>query len=101
MLAAHAATLLAAAALSPQEKAALVVVSGLPAPSGVGGVIVRRWDTRAPRPRGALVFVDQEGGEARAFRDAAPGRPASSYGSRAEALAAGRATRAGLRARRV
>src|SRR5829696_8918555 len=72
MLAAHAATLLAAAALSPQEKAALVVVSGLPAPSGVGGVIVRRWDTRAPRPPGALVFVDQEGGEARAFRDLAP-----------------------------
>src|SRR5215208_2320749 len=101
MLAAHGASLLAAAALSPQEKAALVVVSGLPAPSGVGGVIVRRWDTRAPRPPGAIVFVDQEGGDVRAFRDAPPAAPASSYASVAEALTAGRATRRGLGARGI
>ena len=49
------------AGLSAREKAAVVVVSGLPAPQGVGGVLVRRWNTDEPRPRGALVYVDQEG----------------------------------------
>ena len=47
-------------ALTPQQKAALVVVSGLPAPAGVGGVIVQRHDRNVPRPPGALVFADQE-----------------------------------------
>jgi beta-glucosidase-like glycosyl hydrolase len=88
---------LVAAALTPQQQAALVVVSGLPAPRGVGGVLVRQWNTAAPRPKGALVFVDQEGGEVRAFRDAPPSGPASSYRSAAEAAAAGRATRRALR----
>ena len=88
---------LVAAALTPQQQAALVVVSGLPAPPGVGGVLVRQWNTAAPRPKGALVFVDQEGGEVRAFRDAPPSGPASSYRSAAEAAAAGRATRRALR----
>ena len=59
-------------ALTPQQKAALVVVSGLPAPPGVGGVIVQRYDRDAPRPPGALVFSDQEGGDVRAFRDLPP-----------------------------
>ena len=59
-------------ALTPQQKAALVVVSGLPAPAGVGGVIVQRYDRNAPRPPGALVFADQEGGDVRAFRDLPP-----------------------------
>ena len=96
-----AAPLAAAAALTPQQKAALVVVSGLPAPRGVGGVLVRQWDRTAPRPPGAIVFVDQEGGEVRAFPDAPPTQPASSYRTTAEAFAAGRATRAALRRRGV
>ena len=96
-----AAPLAAAAALTPQQKAALVVVSGLPAPRGVGGVLVRRWDPTAPRPPGAVVFVDQEGGDVRAFPDAPPARPASSYRTTAEAFAAGRATRSALRRRGV
>ena len=96
-----AAPLAAAAALTPQQKAALVVVSGLPAPRGVGGVLVRRWDRTAPRPPGAIVFVDQEGGDVRAFPDAPPARPASSYRTTAEAFAAGRATRTALRRRGV
>jgi beta-N-acetylhexosaminidase len=100
-LAVFAASLLAASSLTPSERAALVVVSGLPAPPGVGGVLVQRWNTRAPRPRGALVFMDQEGGEVRAYRDAPPSRPASSYTSASQALAAGRATRKALRARGV
>ena len=96
-----AAPLAAAAALTPQQKAALVVVSGLPAPTGVGGVLVRRWDRTAPRPPGAIVFVDQEGGDVRAFPDEPPARPASSYRTTAEAFAAGRATRSALRRRGV
>jgi beta-N-acetylhexosaminidase len=100
-LAAVAASLLATAALTPQQKAALVVVSGLPAPSGVGGVIVRRWDTEAPRPPGAIVFVDQEGGTVRAYIDAPPEKAAATFASTAETRAAGRATRRALRARGV
>ena len=88
-------------ALTPQQKAALVVVSGLPAPRGVGGVIVRRWDRTAPRPRGALVFVDQEGGAVRAFPDAPPWTAASSFRSRATAFASGRDTARGLLRRGV
>lgn len=84
-------------ALSPQQKAALVVVSGLPAPAGVGGVIVQRWDRNAPRPPGALVFVDQEGGDVRAFRELPPAKPARLMRSKAEAYAAGRATGSALR----
>ena len=83
--------------LTPREKAALVVVSGLPAPEGVGGVIVRRWDRTRPRPRNALVFVDQEGGEARAFPDLAPALAPSEYETVAQAFGAGRATGAQLR----
>src|SRR6266550_3104354 len=48
--------------LTPQQKAALVVVSGLPAPPGVAGVIVQKYDRDAARPVGALVVADQEGG---------------------------------------
>jgi beta-N-acetylhexosaminidase len=83
--------------LTPYEKAALVVVSGLPAPRGVGGVIVRSWDRNAARPRGALVFADQEGGSVRAFPSLPPSEAASAYGSAGAALAAGRATARGLR----
>ena len=87
----------AVADLTARQKAALVVVSGLPAPLGVGGVLVQRWNRAAPRPPGALVFVDQEGGATRAFRDLPPARPAASYTSETQALAAGRATGIALR----
>jgi beta-N-acetylhexosaminidase len=95
------AVLAASLLLTPQQQAALVVVSGLPAPPGVGGVIVRAWDRHRPRPPDAVVFVDQEGGDVRAFPDAPPALPASAYRSSASAFAAGRATRAALRERRV
>ena len=84
-------------ALTPQQKAAFVVVSGLPAPAGVGGVIVQRYDRNAPRPVGALVFVDQEGGDVRAFRKLPPAAPARRIRSKTEAFTAGNATGAALR----
>jgi beta-N-acetylhexosaminidase len=83
--------------LTPQQKASLVVVSGLPAPPGIGGVIVQRYDRNAPRPPGALVFVDQEGGDIRAFRELPPARPARRIRTEAEAYEAGVATGAALR----
>jgi beta-N-acetylhexosaminidase len=100
LLAAFAQTLLAAlglagtppdevTSLSPREKAALVVVSGLPAPRGVGGVFVRAWNTEERRPRGALVFVDQEGGDVRAFASLPPSAWPSEYSDEREARAAG------------
>lgn len=84
-------------ALTPQQKAALVVVSGLPAPAGVGGVIVQRYDRDTPRPAGALVFADQEGGDVRAFRELPPAASARLVRSKAEAYASGRATGVALR----
>jgi beta-N-acetylhexosaminidase len=93
----HAAT----PALTPQQKASLLVVSGLPAPAGVGGVIVHPWDRAVPRPPGALVFVDQEGGQVRAFPELPPAAPASSYASAGAAFAAGRDTGRALRAAHV
>jgi beta-N-acetylhexosaminidase len=86
-----------AAALTPREKAELVVVAGMPAGDGFGGVLVRQWNTDAPRPRGALVFADQEGGTVKTFRALAPWRSASQYRSTADALAAGRETGRDLR----
>lgn len=86
-------------ALTPQQKAALVVVSGLPAPAGVGGVIVQPHDRNAPRPADALVFADQEGGNVRAFRELPPSVPARRLRSKVEAYAAGHAT--GIALRRV
>jgi beta-N-acetylhexosaminidase len=85
------------AAMTPHEKAATVVVAGMPAEAGFGGVLVRQWNTDAPRPRGSLVFADQEGGTVKTFRGIPPWRAASSYRSAAEARAAGAATAAGLR----
>ena len=79
-------------ALTARQKAALVVVSGLPAPKGVAGVIVQDWSRSEPRPRRALVFVDQEGGSASTFDALPPGVAASSLRSPSDALAAGRAT---------
>ncbi|HEY7207043.1 MAG TPA: glycoside hydrolase family 3 N-terminal domain-containing protein [Gaiellaceae bacterium] len=84
------------AALTPRQKAALVVISGLPAPEGVGGVLVKQWDTRRPRPSGAIVFVDQEGGNVRSFPQLPPAKAARGVRSTAEAYAAGRAAGAAL-----
>jgi beta-N-acetylhexosaminidase len=83
--------------LTPRQKAALVIVSGLPAPKGVAGVIIRSYDRRLPRPSSALVLVDQEGRGANAFDDLPPYRSASSYSLAGEAVAAGRATGRALR----
>jgi beta-N-acetylhexosaminidase len=84
-------------ALTPQQKAALVVVSGLPAPRGVGGVIVRRWDRNAPRPPGALVFADQEGGDVKSFPQLPPWSTAREVRSKRQAFASGLATGRALR----
>jgi beta-N-acetylhexosaminidase len=83
--------------LSPRQKAALVVVSGLPAPRGVAGVIVQEWSRDARRPPDALVFADQEGGSASAFDGLPPGRAAAAVGSRRQAFLAGRETGRALR----
>ena len=83
--------------LTPLEKAAAVVVSGLPAPQGVGGVFVRPWNRTDPRPRGALVFADQEGGAVKGFPELPPWRAASEYTTPREALVAGRETGRALR----
>ena len=96
-----AATVAVVAALSAQDKAALVVVSGLPAPPGVGGVFVHRSTRHLARPRGALVFVDQEGGPVRAFLDAPPVRSARWLPTSTAAFLSGRATGRALRARGV
>lgn len=83
-------------ALTAREKAALVVVSGLPAPKGVAGVLVQAPTRDAPRPPGALVFMDQEGGEVRAI----PGPPTTwpaAYRTAGHVFSSGRATARSLR----
>jgi beta-N-acetylhexosaminidase len=86
------------ARMTAEEKAAAVIVSGLPAPAGVGGVFVRPETRSLPRPPGALVFADQEGGPVRGFRELPPVQPASGYRSTSAAFAAGLATGRSLRA---
>src|ERR1700704_5677688 len=88
-------------ALTPQQKAALVVVSGLPAPPGVAGVIVQNYDRDAPRPFGALVVADQEGGKVKTFPQLPPRTSARAVRSKAEAFASGVATGRALRRRGV
>src|SRR6476661_7595469 len=83
--------------LTPQQKAALVGVSGLPAPPGVAGVIVQGYDRDAARPPGALVFVDQEGGKVKTFPRLPPRSSARAVRSGAAAYASGRATGVALR----
>ena len=85
------------AAMTPQEKAEAVVVAGMPAGGGFGGVLVRQWNVDAVRPPGSIVFADQEGGAVRTFRTLAPTSAASRYRGAAEAFRAGRETAAGLR----
>jgi beta-N-acetylhexosaminidase len=83
--------------LTPAQKAALVVVSGLPAPRGVGGVIVRKWNRKAPRPAGGLVVADQEGGEVKTFPQLPPWSPARAVRSKDEAFRSGEETGRALR----
>lgn len=85
------------AAMTPLQKAQAVVVAGMPAGEGFGGVLVRQWNTELPRPAGAVVFADQEGGQVKTFPRRAPWLAASQYRSAAEAFRAGRETAAGLR----
>jgi beta-N-acetylhexosaminidase len=85
--------------LTPQQKAALVVVSGLPAPRGVAGAIVRRWDRTAPRPAGGLTLTDQEGGAVKSFPALPPRSAASAVRNAADAYDSGKET--GLALRRV
>jgi beta-N-acetylhexosaminidase len=84
-------------ALTPAQKAALVVVSGLPAPRGVGGVIVRKWNREAPRPADAVVAADQEGGEVKTFPQLPPWSPARAVRSKADAFRSGEETGRALR----
>lgn len=83
--------------ISPQQRAALLVVSGLPAHAGLGGVLVQRWNTDQPRPTGALVFADQEGGAVRAFTKLPPSANATDVRSADDAYASGVATARALR----
>lgn len=84
-------------ALSPREKASLLVVSALPAPPGVGGVLVQRWTRNLPRPHGTLTFADQEGGAVRAFPGLPPILDAADVVTTREAFGAGVATGRALR----
>jgi beta-N-acetylhexosaminidase len=84
------------AGFTPQQKAGVLVVSGLPAPPLAGGVIVRRWDRDQPRPGGALVVADQEGGTVKTFDSVAPWKSAAAIRSKREAYAAGVETASGL-----
>ncbi len=83
--------------LTPQQKAALVVVSGLPAPPGVAGVIVQKYDRDAARPFGAFVVADQEGGSVKTFPRLPPRSSARAVRSKAQAFDAGVATGRALR----
>jgi beta-N-acetylhexosaminidase len=85
------------AGMTPREKAAAVVVAGMPAGPGFEGVLVRPWNAGAPRPAGSIVFADQEGGLVKSFAGSPPWQAASSYTTSADAFAAGRQTAAGLR----
>ena len=86
------------AGLSARHKAALVVVSALPKPPrGAGGRARAALEHRRSAPEDALVFVDQEGGEVRAFRSLPPVHAASWYRTKAAARAAGKATALALR----
>ena len=83
--------------LTPQQKAALVVVSGLPAPPGVAGVIVQKYDRDAARPFGAFVVADQEGGSVKTFPRLPPRSSARAVRSKAQAFDSGVATGRALR----
>lgn len=83
--------------LSPRAKAALLVVSGLPAPEGVGGVIVQRWSRHIAYPPDTLVFADQEGAPVNALPALPPRVPAAAYDDPSSAFKAGAETGRALR----
>jgi beta-N-acetylhexosaminidase len=83
--------------LTPQQKAGLLVVSGLPATRYAGGVLVRKWDRDQPRPSRLLAYTDQEGGTVKTYPPVAPWKAASEVRSGKEAYAAGMETARGLR----
>ena len=85
-------TLATALTLTPQQKAALVVVSGLPAPPGVGGVIVQKYSRDFARAAGAFVAVDQEGGSVRTFPEFPPRSSARAMRTTTAGYEAGAAT---------
>jgi beta-N-acetylhexosaminidase len=101
MIAAYVSVAGQVADLSPRQKAALLVVSSPPAPRGVAGVLVHPWETGEPRPRRALVLVDQEGGAVRAYPTLPPERAAAAYTSSGQAFAAGKKAALALAARGV
>ncbi len=83
--------------MTPREKAEAVVVAGMPAGEGFGGVLVRQWNVdargRAGRSSSSTRREGRCGRSARSHR----GRAASQYRSADEAFRAGRETAAGLR----
>jgi beta-N-acetylhexosaminidase len=81
--------------MTPREKAAALVISGVPAPPGAGGIFLR--GPHDPRPRGRLLFVDQEGGLVKDLPALPPWRAARDHRTAAEARAAGRETGRALR----
>lgn len=83
--------------MTPRQKAALVVVAGLPAPDGVGGAIVFSQTRELDRPRRALIFVDQEGGVVKRYPGLPPYRSAATFRRNSAAFRAGRATGRALR----
>lgn len=83
--------------LTPREQAALLVVSGLPAPADAGGAFVRAGTIDTPRPPEAAVFVDQEGGTVRNVPGKPPELAASEMTNVSLAFTQGRATGQALR----
>ena len=85
------------ASMTAREKAALVVVAGLPARRGVGGAIVFTSTRELARPARAPVYVDQEGGTVKRYRGLPPYRAAAAYRRNLPAFRAGRDTGRALR----
>ena len=83
--------------MTPKDKAALLVVSGLPAPRGVGGAIVFSATRDLAAPPRAPIFVDQEGGVVKRYPGLPPYKAASAFRRNRDALRVGRATGAALR----
>ncbi len=83
--------------MTPRQKASLVVVAGLPAPRGVGGVIVFSATRDVEPPARAPVFVDQEGGAVKRYPGLPPHAAASSHRRNRTAFRAGRNTGRALR----
>jgi beta-N-acetylhexosaminidase len=95
LLAGHsAATAARVPALTPLQKASLLVVSGEPAyaPRGVGGILIQRGTVAQTRPAGAMQLTDQEGGTVLSFAHEPPTLSAAATPTRTEAYRQGLAT---------